>query len=290
MKLVHIHMVIYLLVIWLTLIAAREGKHHRDISNAVALANSQRFVNYANRSVYGAMIFTDPNTANLLGRDFYRVPQGVNGTALDNANARVAHGKKIIAEMPFLQIESWWSVFAQSCPLRATKGNDRGVAMAHFQIWLDWVYQGKKGVDRTTAKDDDIMIVFEDDAVIAVQDVNKVMHRELSTMNTDLLFLGWCYGHKRMPMCTHAYAVSRKGAKRMIEEWDTCSTSSIDGQWKTMAQHGLFSWSKVKMESYKDDIKPGFEDNPNYFTRGVFVQKNGFVSFNHHGFQNNANG
>jgi hypothetical protein len=32
----------------------------------------------------------------------------------------------------------------------------------------------------------------------------------------------------------------------------------------------------------------GFADNPAYFTRGIFVQKNGMVSFNHHGFQNNA--
>ena len=72
--------------------AAREK--HRDVSNAAALAGVQRYIPFANRSVYGAMIFTDPATANLLGRDFYRVPQGVNGTAQDNAKARLAHGDR----------------------------------------------------------------------------------------------------------------------------------------------------------------------------------------------------
>lgn len=267
-------------------------KTHRDLSNAAALSGVQRYVRFANRTVYGAMIFTDPATANLLGRDFYRVPQGVNGTALDNANARLAHGKKFIAEFP-IPVESVWSVFAQSCPWRTTKGNDRGVAMAHFLIWHDWVFQGRRGVDKTIANDDDIMIVFEDDAVVAVTDVKAVLLQELSGMTTDLHFLGWCYGGgRRMPMCTHAYAVSRRGAKKMVEEWDTCSTSSIDGQWKAMAQHGLFTWSKANLELLKAQgrIAPGFEDSPGFFTRGVFVQKNGFVSFNHHGFQNNANG
>lgn len=270
--------------------AAREK--HRDVSNAAALAGVQRYIPFANRSVYGAMIFTDPATANLLGRDFYRVPQGVNGTALDNANARLAHGKNFIAELP-IPVESWWSVFAQSCPWRTTKGNDRGVTMAHVQIWQDWIFQGRRGVDRSVARDDDVMIVFEDDAVVAVRDIKAVLLQELSGMATDLHFLGWCYGGgRKMPMCTHAYAVSRRGARKMLEEWDSCSTSSIDGQWKIMAQQGLFTWSKANLEQLKaqGQIKPGFEDSPGFFTRGVFVQKNGFVSFNHHGFQNNANG
>lgn len=55
-----------------------------------------------------------------------------------------------------------------------------------------------------------------------------------------------------------------------------------------MANKGFFTWDKAKTETYVSDLRPGFEDNPNYFTRGIFTQKNGMVSFNHHGFQNNA--
>jgi hypothetical protein len=54
-----------------------------------------------------------------------------------------------------------------------------------------------------------------------------------------------------------------------------------------MVKHNLFTWRKADAESYRD-LLAGFEDNPNYFTRGIFIQKNGLVSFNHHGFQNNA--
>ena len=54
-----------------------------------------------------------------------------------------------------------------------------------------------------------------------------------------------------------------------------------------MAAEGTFTWQKASEESYSD-LKEGFTDNPMYFTRGIFVQKKGFVSFNHHGMQNNA--
>jgi hypothetical protein len=50
----------------------------------------------------------------------------------------------------------------------------------------------------------------------------------------------------------------------------------------------VFTWKKAHWSNY-NDVKPGFEDKPWYFTRGIFIQKGGFVSFNHHGFQNNAN-
>ena len=242
---------------------------------------------FANRTVYGAIICTDPKAANLLGRDFKNVPQGVNGTPSDNAWLRIENAKKMTQELPFT-VETWWSVFLQSCPGRPTKGNDRSVAAAHYQIWADFVYQGRRGIDRATAKDSDLMVVFEDDAVAAVKDVKKALQAEFSDMaNIDLLFLGWCYGRRNMPMCTHAYAVTRNGAKKMLSEWDSCSTSSIDGQWHLMVKQDLFTWRKAKQENYAD-LRPGFEDNPHYFTRGIFIQKNGLVSFNHHGFQNNA--
>jgi len=242
---------------------------------------------FANKTVWCAIIQTDPATANILGRDFHRVPQGVNGTAVDNALLRIENGKYLASTLPFA-VEFWWSVFVQPCPQRPSKGNDRGVATAHQQIWADWVYQGTRGVDKERAKETDVLVVFEDDAVAAVKDVHKALQTELSDMSHDLLFLGWCYGRRNMPMCTHAYALTRAAAKKMLAEWDSCNTHSIDGQWRGMVQQGLFTWRKAKQETYLNDLREGFEDNPHYFTRGIFVQKKATVSFNHHGFQNNA--
>lgn len=157
--------------------------------------------------------------------------------------------------------------------------------MSHFQVWQDFIIQGKKY--RDNSKDDDILIMLEDDAVIAVKNVRESLEREFSSMTTDHLFLGWCYGRKYMPMCTHAYAITRAALSRIVPQFDICSSQAIDAQLKHLSDAGVFSWSKPKPESYKN-VKEGFEDNPDYFTRGIFVQKKGLVSFNHHGFQNNA--
>ena len=135
--------------------------------------------------------------------------------------------------------------------------------------------------------DDSIIVIFEDDAVIAVENVTWSLENELGSMNTDLLFLGWCYGRRHMPMCLHSYALRRSGAKKLVEHLDICDPGAIDGQWVHLHKDKIFTWKKAQSLSYAN-LKPGFEDNPSYFTRGTFIQKIGLVSFNHHGFQNNA--
>jgi hypothetical protein len=239
---------------------------------------------FADKKIYGAVINTDPQIASVLGRDFHRVPQGVNGTATENANQRLQNSKILISSLP-VAIDSWWSVYAPSCPGKVSKGNDRGVTMAHFQIWFDFIFQSRSDEKPDTS----VILVFEDDAVIAVENVTSSLETELQSMDTDLLFLGWCYGRnpRHMPMCTHAYALTRAGAKKMIDSWDICSAAAIDGQWKHLSRDGVFTWKKANPLSYAK-LRAGFEDNPDYFTRGIFIQKNGLVSFNHHGFQNNA--
>eukprot|EP00981_Chlorochromonas_danica_P006149 scaffold1290_cov248-Ochromonas_danica.AAC.34 len=230
------------------------------------------------------MIVTDPVIADVLGRDFHRVPQGVNGTAAENAWKRIENGKKTIAELPF-NVEIWYSLHAPACPKRKNKGNDRGVSLSHYTIWHDFVKQGKKFPH--LVHDNDILIVLEDDAVIVVEDIHQILAKELSSMNTDHLFLGWCYGRRHIPMCTHAYAITRRWATKLVDEFDLCYPQAIDAQLKHFSEKGMFSWRKIKKESLQR-LKPGFEDNPHYFTRGIFIQRGGLVSFNHHGFQNNA--
>lgn len=199
---------------------AAEMKLFEDARRRAAQSSTTKGTVFANTTVWAAMILTDPMTAGVLGRDFYRVPQGVNGTAVDNAYRRIEHAKATVKTFPF-PVDMWWSVYAPECPGRKTKGNDRGVAMAHYQVWADWDFQGRKGADKATAKDTDILVVFEDDAVAAVKDVVKALAHELSpqVMRNDLNFLGWCYGRRGMPMCTHAYALTRLGA---------CEDSSFD--------------------------------------------------------------
>jgi hypothetical protein len=247
-------------------------------------ANPYKGTKFANTTVYGAMIMTDPMISAILGRDFHRVPQGVNGSTAQNAEWRISNGRKTISELPF-HVDEWFSLHAPACPNRQNKGNDRGVALSHFQVWNDFITQGEK--HKSAVSDNDILVMLEDDAVVTISDVKEVLEREFLSMTTDHVFLGWCYGRRFMPMCTHAYAITRAAVARIVKQFDICYPHAIDAQLRQMSEKGLFTWRKPLADSLKN-LKAGFEDNPHYFTRGIFIQKNGLVSFNHHGFQNNA--
>ncbi len=101
--------------------------------------------------VFSAIINTDPMIAGVLGRDFHKVPQGVNGTQRDNALLRIENSKLLIKQLP-INVDSWLSIYAPPCPDRPSKGNDRGVMMAHFQIWHDFVVQREKAVGQDKTK------------------------------------------------------------------------------------------------------------------------------------------
>jgi hypothetical protein len=62
-------------------------------------------------------------------------------------------------------------IYLHICIYIYIQGNDRGVSMAHYQIWADFEFHGrhKRGKDRLIATDRDVLIIFEDDAVIAVK-------------------------------------------------------------------------------------------------------------------------
>jgi cell division protein FtsI/penicillin-binding protein 2 len=67
---------------------------------------------FANTTIYAAMILTDPAIAEVLGRDFHKVPQGVNGTARQNADARVQHAKMTASGLPFA-VDFWYIIFVK---------------------------------------------------------------------------------------------------------------------------------------------------------------------------------
>lgn len=69
-------------------------------------SNPYRGTKFANTTVYGAMIMTDPQIAEVLGRDFHKVPQGVNGSAAQNAEWRIQNGKNTANELPF-HVDFW---------------------------------------------------------------------------------------------------------------------------------------------------------------------------------------
>ena len=267
-----------------------------------------------------------------------------------------------------LAYEEWPSVLAGSCPVSfmsqgafSHKASERGVAMAHFQIWQDWYYRNEEaelatmteaelklhdtGTGRKFNNDprcktplppaykditisfssssntnsvyknakkqhsNDLLVVFEDDVVsdIPMDSLGPAMIRELDNMQAnkiDLLFLGWCYGKglRAMPMCAHAYVITRHMARILMENWEPCGTS-LDSQWHALDRRRIIRWAKVHPESYNGTAEVNLQDvvdgkakdinnvinsnNEDYF-RGMFKQGNGMGSFNAHSWMPNA--
>lgn len=170
--------------------------------------------------------------------------------------------------------------------------------------------------------DSDLLVVFEDDVDVgsntSITELGPALIRELDQIDplkTDLHFLGWCYGKglRAMPMCAHAYVLTRKMVQLLVEEWEPCGLA-VDGQWQMLFKERLFKWSKAHPESFNgpeevnllDELESGGggkkssrrgrkgkggkeeeKDDGEYF-HGMFKQAN-LGSFNDHAWMPNAN-
>lgn len=216
--------------------------------------------------------------------------------------------------LPF-PLREWPSVFTKPCPnSQHNHKTERGVALAHYQIWADFTYFDRDVMEATKRtppeylestpysssgghyaafpngtfykdgvvySENDIMVIFEDDVVSAILDLNGTMIEELSVMNTDLLFLGWCEGRaaKPVPLCAHAYAITRKGAAKLMHYYQPCG-KAVDEQFVMMAKNGFITWRRVNGYSYKN-IDPNYRDSGDK-TFGIFRQNKRIGSMNGH--------
>ena len=269
---------------------------------------------------------------------------------------RTKHAREFMSSLP-LAYEEWPSVIAGRCPnsQHVHKASERGLAMAHHQVWQEWyrrqntyyssltntnsdggtnegtalskedkhcalspeqdprmLKDGKQ--DRTQSRD--LLVVFEDDAAanIPLESLGPALMRELdniATTKVDLTFLGWCYGGGRsMPMCAHAYVVTRNMVRVLLEHYDSCGPS-VDAQWHELGRKRVLKWAKAHHESFNgtdtnvsliDAVNGNGDGNANlrqrvgdigaketnseYF-RGMFKQAN-LGSFNDHEWMPNA--
>lgn len=99
----YLSLIIVLVVPVLVVLAAGGGSGHNKNQPA---SNPYQGTKIGNVTVIGAMILTDPMVAEVLGRDFNRVPQGVNGSAAQNANWRIENGKNTAKQLPF-HVDFW---------------------------------------------------------------------------------------------------------------------------------------------------------------------------------------
>lgn len=286
--------------------------------SALTLGN-QTFINGV--SVHGAIIMSDYDNARGTPPSSVKSSPNATQTTMEaKIMARGVHARQFMSAMPFAVVE-WPPVFTKECPNRPHQhhkkrhhgATERGLALAHYQIWLDFIYfdhdvlkeLNKTKVDYTSTDyssvssqfmlatngilykdsiaflDNDIIVIFEDDVDIAVQDVVWSLHQELSDMHVDLLFLGWCEGRlaRPVPLCSHAYAATRHGVRKLVKHFEPCGRA-LDEQFVIMGKNKWISYRSAHKSSYDkyNERYPLGNDK----TKGLFHQLKTLGSLNGH--------
>lgn len=285
-----IYCCVLLISIWFDCLYSQPNNHHHTRHSSVDHASTNHTILessiFAGKRVFGNIILIDLRLADIIGKEMEKnnVTQKVN--ARQNALNRIKHSKHTMAQLPFKI--NWWKAFLGTlCPHQRDDilPNARGVTLAHYQIWHDFVKQEEHNI--TGLSDDDVIVVFEDDAQIVVPDIVPYLEKEIKHMPYEWKYLGWClespdkqHNHNSFAFCTHAYIMTRRGAKVMLPVIDWCGNTIELQMWDYISTHNDFSYGFPDRSFENYIIIPDYYKS---FTKGLFVQKKGFASFNDHG-------
>jgi hypothetical protein len=229
--------------------------------------------------------------------------------AINISLAREQNAREMYQQLPFPVME-WPAIITRGCPRYVKTQNqksERGLTLAHYQIWLDFIYfdhevlqlsqqpnftnieiistqsTSKSGIfsyvngtyyrNNAPFLDNDVLVIFEDDADIAVIDIQNTIQDELSTMTTDLVYLGWCNGRlaRPVPLCAHAYAVTRAGCRKLVKYYEPCGLV-VDEQFVIMAKNNWITFRVAHPWSYKGRFNSNYPKSYDS-THGIFHQK-----------------
>jgi hypothetical protein len=234
---------------------------------------------------------------------------------------RVQNVQMLMDEIPF-PLTQWSAVFTSPCPIFAdAHASERGLVWAHYRIIREFTHfdrevlaqipdykpgQPKVGAlnhtiysqtgpyaaysngslykDGVPFREDDIITIFEDDAESAINDLNTTILEEFQQMNTDILFLGWCEGRsaRPVPLCTHAYALTRRGARKIVRYLEPCGMA-LDEQFVIMARNNFITWRRAATHSYSHaSLNDKYKSLGGEKTYGIFHQNNQLGSINGH--------
>ena len=157
----------------------------------------------------------------------------------------------------------WPPIYTNECPGVKFKDNTafnkvhapgftRGLILAHRQIWDEFLWSHREVLPNVSFWESPKMIVFEDDAMEIDPRAPDMAYTAVMNMTSELLYLGHCYD--RMPgavppECTHAYALTLEGARKLLANLDWCARAyggALDSQMKALAgAMNVLSWSAV---------------------------------------------
>jgi hypothetical protein len=245
------------------------------------------------KTVYGTIVTTNP--------DLMYQEADLNAT-MTLETIRSESVANLSQEVPF-PLAFWPALFTKPCPNSlGDNKKERGLANAHLRIWQDFIYfdidvleahdkniseplfrHSHSGTfaaypNKTIAKngipflEEDIIVVLEDDVEIVVVEANISIVEELTLMNTDIMWLGWCDGRKArpVPLCAHAYALTRRGARKLVDRYEPCGLA-LDEQLVVFCKNKWVTYSTIHDWSWKSRYKPGYP-RPGDKNYGIFRQ------------------
>jgi len=173
-------------------------------------------------------------------------------------------------------IHKWGSVVARGleCPtyhpkeINPTHWPDKivGITVAHKRIWEDFALR----YSNQTSDNSPFLIVFEKDALCAVENCGHIALNVLSSAREDLVYLGWCWQQLATglyPRCTHAYALSVRGAVILSAYVKVCR-EHVDMQMAEAEEKALITW---RLADVPKDAKPLLNLTARH-THGLFIQ------------------
>lgn len=187
---------------------------------------------------------------------------------------------KSISELRFFP-----SVFSEACEKNrnsAGAGFDKGHGsnMAHQQVWESF-YRRRRPCG---FHERDVLLVFEYDAFLGDPQAIDRAVESVRAMQTEFHFFGYCFQNanyhptktRLAPYCLHAYAVTLKGAKKLLDFVDTCSFFA-DAQVAILADNKNLTWSYEKQHYDSRYIDAYFSENGIHISGpflydGIFVQ------------------
>lgn len=251
------------------------------------------------KSVHGAIILSDM-VVGKIPRNLSTLPTE-KLDMIRKVSVRIDNYRELQASLPF-ELTRWSGGVAGPCP-HFPNGHktERGLTFAHLRIWRDFLYFDPEVLARvdenstepavssdkvfvaypngtlvkngTPMLPDDVLVVFEDDAFSCVNDTATTLIEELSQMKgVDILYLGWCEGRtaRPVPLCSHAYAITRSGAKVLAKYLEPCGRA-VDEQFVILVKNNWLRYRRAFQHSYRA-LRPDY--NPwGDKTFGIFRQK-----------------
>jgi len=242
--------------------------------NRVQHGSAERGVSLAHYQILLDFIYFDYDVSKE-----YNAPGGMRSDSVYVGNDYSAVSAKFAAVGP--KSSDGKSTLTKTATSKATgSATSASTAAAQDEAWYRDQPPGlyKNGV---LFRDDDIIIIFEDDVEIAINGLDSTLREELNDMaTTDLLFLGWCEGRlaRPVPLCAHAYAITRRGARQLVKHFEPCGLA-YDWQLVTIIRNKWLTYRTAHPYSYNNNYREGFWSGA---TRGIFQQAKALGSFNGH--------